>query len=297
MKIIFSASIKPYKDKGYFQGFKPKQADSLDSLAKFMQNYALCSHMFTRDKVANKGGKFPARYRKTTDAVIGTGNIILLDVDNGDTLDKNKQCHSPVTYKQIKKAIKRMGWCAVIIESKSSRKAWRKYHIAIPTSQPLPSYKTHRDKYRKIYAMVAHELNIRCDKAMQSGIQNMTPSLGRDKYKIIEGKFISTQTLKNKAERGFAPRPIPKGSKTVKNDSGRASGWDFATLHSSSFVEMSGKKVGDRVSCPNSEVSHSKNGGKGYGFINDYEGITCNGCCLNYCKPAQLAGIRLKVKR
>lgn len=267
--IKLSASDQANVNKNYFYDFKSKEVKSLKHLGKLMLTHSLCTQLFTADPMPNKENEFPKPYRKTTDAVIDTGNVLFFDIDNASVNDSKIRCDNPITLKDIKKAFKRLGWIAVITPSKSSNNEWEKFHVTTITDRPVANYKTDKEVYRNQYSLVAHELNLDVDGAMKSAIQNLTPAKGREILAIVNGNPINLNTLNNDMSRGFAKR----------NRNGTESKWVNEIIDKKYFENIG--EVNGRCDCPLGE-KHSDGKGEGYGFYNDKGGISCNGCLTNY---------------
>ena len=277
-----SASNSPNGDKGYFKNFKPHEIKSLEELGDLMLTHSLCTQLFSSEKMPNKEGKFPVVYRKTTDAVIDTGDVIFFDIDNASPEDSKTQCENTITLKQIVHAFEKQGWGCAITPSKSSNNKWKKFHIAAFTSAAVPNYKTDKQAYRDMYAAVASVINLELDPAMMSAIQNLTPALGREVIKIVEGNPVDINIIADESVSGFSKRVIKKNDNSSLSSSKNTNGgFDTVVIKKKKFKLIKGLSVGTRCNCPRGK-QHSDGQGKDYGFVNNMKGITCNGCQVNY---------------
>lgn len=277
MKITFSASHSPYKGKGYYYDFKPKKVDSLQELGELMLTHSLCTQLFGAEPMPNKEGSHPKPYRKTTDNVIGTGNLLFLDIDNASPKNSKKRCKNPITLQDIEQVFKAKGWACVITPSKSSNEDWKKFHVAMPIFNKVANYKTDKETYRKQYKLLAHELNLKIDPAMSSGIQNMTPAIGREILSIVEGDFMDLESMENDMSRGFSTRIKKRSENGSKGRSVIESTSKTLIIKKKHFRAIRGLTIGTRINCPKGKL-HGDGKGKGYAFVNDVGGITCNSC-------------------
>lgn len=196
MKPIAIFSVAPYDPnvgKGYYKDFAPASVDTLQELGKMMYTHSLSGYLYGEELTKTNSGCY-VHYRKAKDNIVGIGNIIFIDIDNKNPLDKSKKAEGDdfVSLDELRTALKSLGAPAVITHSKSSRPEHPKFHVSVITTGNGEA-----DNFKEHYNGFAEKLGIRIDMSMSRHTQNLTPAyLHPERFiEVIEGHPLPFTSL------------------------------------------------------------------------------------------------------
>ncbi len=170
--------------KKLYKNFRPMEVSTLAEVAEIAQNHAICVQQFQADLSPTAGG-YEVPYRRAVENIDAYGNIILVDVDEGDI--------SPFS---MIVTLDNSGYAYVLFESMSSTPANPKYHI-IFLSDCHSSHKEYKDRY----VQFIEDLDLPADMAMKNSVALMAPSF-KDPLRIKDGEPVPFSKYKTRYNRG-----------------------------------------------------------------------------------------------
>ena len=200
MKIKLSAVKSSTKIPAF--GFKPAKLRGFAELMALTQTHALSMQLYDPTPQPNREGKYPKAYRKQIDTIIGHGNILLIDIDEGN-----------YKLKAVKKAMKSLNCGYMLTPSSGSTKKKRKYHISVIIKGCVPSHSDFKAHYYGLYWHL-HKQGVIIDIAMSNSTQLFAGyKEGYGKKIIVEGKKLDFTKFK-----GARPIKTRDGVTTSKSD-------------------------------------------------------------------------------